>query len=66
MNSLLNKIYLAVQTLLDRNDGQGLTEYALAFTVIALGTIAGESAVAQQVNHTFISIATTITTGIMR
>ena len=32
MNSLLNKIYLAVQTLLDRNDGQGLTEYALAFT----------------------------------
>jgi len=66
MNSLFNKIYLAVQTLLDRNDGQGLTEYALAFTVIALGTIAGESAVAQQVNHTFISIATTITTGIMR
>jgi len=66
MNSLLNKIYLAVQTLLDRNDGQGLTEYALAFTVIALGTIAGESAVAQQVNHTFISIATTITTGIMQ
>jgi len=66
MNSLLNKIYLAVQTLLDRNDGQGLTEYALAFTVIALGTVAGESAVAQQVNHTFIAIATTITTGIMQ
>jgi len=66
MNSPFNKIYLAVQTLLDRNDGQGLTEYALAFTVIALGTVAGESAVAQQVNHTFIAIATTITTGIMQ
>ena len=51
MNSLFNKIYLAVQALLDRNDGQGLTEYALAFTVIALGTVAGESAVAQQVSQ---------------
>ena len=65
MNSLLIKLYSAAQSLLSRDEGQGLTEYALAFTVIALGTVAGESVVAQQVNHTFISIASTITTGII-
>jgi hypothetical protein len=38
----------------------------MAFSVIALGTVAGESAVAQQINHTFIALATTITAGIVR
>jgi Flp pilus assembly pilin Flp len=65
MNNLFLKVYLAAQSWLSREEGQGLTEYALAFTVIALGTVAGQSAVAEQVNHTFISIASTITTGII-
>ena len=64
MNNLFFRLYLAAQSLLGREDGQGLAEYALTFTVIALGTIAGESAVAQQVNHTFIAITPTITAGI--
>ena len=66
MNSFFLKLYSAAQSFLNCKEGQGLTEYALAFTVIALGTVAGESAVAQQVNHTFISIASTITTSIMQ
>jgi len=66
MNNLFFKLYLAVQSIIERNEGQGLTEYAMAFSMIALGTVAGESAVAQQVNHTFISIASTITTSIMQ
>ena len=44
--------------------GQGLTEYALAFSLIALGTVAGQSVVAHSINHTFIALATTITTGV--
>lgn len=66
MNDLFLKLYLAAQSLLQREDGQGLTEYALAFTVIALGTVAGQSAIAQQVNHTFIAITTTITTAVLQ
>ena len=66
MNGLFHKLHLAAQSFLDRQQGQGLTEYALAFTVIALGTVAGESAVAQQVNHTFVAIATTISTSIIQ
>jgi Flp pilus assembly pilin Flp len=66
MKDLLHDLYSAAQSFLKRSEGQGLTEYALAFSVIALGTVAGQSAVAQQVNHTFISIASTITTSIMQ
>lgn len=66
MNDFFFKLYVAAQAFLDRKNGQGLTEYALAFTIIALGTVAGESAVAEQVNHTFISIASTISTRMMQ
>lgn len=66
MNNLLLKLYLAADALKNRNDGQGVTEYAMTFAVIALGTVAGESAVAQKINHTFIALATTVTTGILR
>lgn len=64
MNHLVLKLQRAAQYGLSRQEGQGLTEYALAFSVIALGTIAGESAVAQHVNRTFIAIASTITSTI--
>jgi Flp pilus assembly pilin Flp len=66
MNTFIHKLYLAAHSFIDRDNGQGLTEYALAFTVIALGTVAGEQAVAQQVNHAFFSVASTITTNIMQ
>jgi Flp pilus assembly pilin Flp len=64
MNDLFLKLYLAALSFLDRHDGQGLTEYAMAFSVIALGTVAGQSAVAEKVNHTFIAITSTITTNV--
>jgi hypothetical protein len=38
----------------------------MAFSVIALGTVAGQSAVAAKVNHTFIAVASTITTAIVQ
>jgi Flp pilus assembly pilin Flp len=64
MNSLLHKLYLATQSFIERQAGQGLTEYAMAVSVIAFGTVAGQSAIAEKVNHTFIAITSTITTGI--
>jgi len=64
MERLFLKLHLAARAVLVFEAGQGLTEYAMAFSLIALGTVAGQSAVAQQVNHTFIAITTTITTNI--
>ncbi|MBS1802929.1 MAG: hypothetical protein JST28_06150 [Acidobacteria bacterium] len=66
MNTFIYRLYLAAHSLIDRNEGQGLTEYALAFTVIALGTVAGEQAVAQQVNHAFFSVTSAITANIIQ
>lgn len=64
MKALFFKLPFIAQSVLESEAGQGLTEYAMAFSLIALGTVAGQSAVAQQVNHTFIAITTTITTNI--
>ena len=66
MNNLFLKLYLTSQSILGRNDGQNLTEYAMAFSLIALGCVAGASAVAHSVNQTLIAMATTITTGVAR
>lgn len=64
MSTLFQKLYLAARSFVERQNGQGLTEYTLAFSVIALGTIAGQSAVAEKVNHTFIAISSAITTNV--
>ena len=66
MNDLLLKLRVAVKSILGRANGQSLTEYCMAFSLIALGCVAGESAVAHSVNQTLIVMATTITTGVTR
>jgi Flp pilus assembly pilin Flp len=64
LQSLLVRLYLAAKVVLDREDGQGMSEYAMTVALIAFGCIAGESAVATDVNQIFISLANVITTGI--
>lgn len=66
MNDFLLKLHVAVKSNLARVDAQSLTEYSMAFSLIALGCVAGLSAVAHGVNQTFIAMATTITTGVSR
>ena len=64
MKALLSRTSLIARSVFKSEAGQGLTEYAMTFGLIALGTVAGQSAVAHSVNHTFIAIASTITTSI--
>lgn len=66
MNDLLLKLRVAAKFIQARANGQSLTEYCMAFSVIALGCVAGLSAVARGVNQTLIAAATTISTGVMR
>ena len=47
-----------------RENGQDLTEYALCFSMIALGSVAGMNALASGLDHTFTTVATTPTTSI--
>jgi len=66
MQDLILKMYVAVKSLIDRTDGQSMTEYAMAVGLIALGCVAGEAAIATNVNHIFVTVATTITNGVLR
>ena len=44
--------------------GQDLVEYGLAMTVIALGSVAGATAVAQSLNQAFLNIGSLLTNAI--
>jgi Flp pilus assembly pilin Flp len=65
MQDLTLKLYLAAKFVLDRTEGQSMTEYAMAVGLIAFGCIAGEAAIATNVNHVFVALATTITNGVI-
>ena len=64
MQDLILRLYFATKTVLDRTDGQGMTEYAMAVGLIAFGCVAGEAAVATSVNRTFVSLSTVILNGV--
>jgi len=66
MQDLLLKISAAARFVLDRTEGQGLTEYAMAVVLIAFGCVAGEAAVATSVNHVFVTLGTTILNGVIQ
>jgi pilus assembly protein Flp/PilA len=60
LNTLLLNIYLKVQELLRREDGQDLVEYALLITLIALAVVGGVNHVASAINNTFSKVSTTL------
>ncbi len=66
MQNLILQLHVAAISVLTRNEGQNITEYAMAITVIALGCVAGEAAIATSVNHVFVSLSTVILNGVMQ
>jgi pilus assembly protein Flp/PilA len=60
----VNKLFLSVivrlQTLICREDGQDLVEYALLVALIALAAVTGVKHVASAVNTVFSSVSTTL------
>lgn len=61
MNKLFLTLYVRLQLLLNREDGQDLVEYALLVALIALAAISGTREVASAVNNTFSKVSTTLT-----
>ena len=64
MNILLNRLYLRVLSLAEREEGQDLVEYSLVFAMIALGAVTGMGYLATGVNTEFSNVAATLTTNI--
>jgi Flp pilus assembly pilin Flp len=64
MPMLMNSLYMHLGSLIAREEGQDLVEYAMLFSVIALGAVAGMSGLASAVNTTLQTIANTISNSV--
>jgi pilus assembly protein Flp/PilA len=64
MNGLLLNLYIKFQDLKNRDEGQDLVEYALVVALIAFGSTAGMSALAQGINTAFSQVSTNLGTSI--
>ncbi|SRR6266568_4496332 len=64
MQDLILKLYVNARAVLEREDAQSMSEYAMAVAVIAFGSVAGMGAVANSVGHTFIAVSDTFTSAL--
>ena len=60
MNDLMLKLFVKVQNLMDREEGQDLVEYALLVCLIALAAITGVNKVATAVTTVFTNISSSL------
>jgi pilus assembly protein Flp/PilA len=61
MNTMFIKLYLKLQDLMNREEGQDLVEYALLLALVAAAAITGVGKVATAVTTVFTNISTSIT-----
>ena len=59
-----NTLFLALQNILKREEGQDLVEYALVVALIAFGAITGMGYLATGLNTAFSTIASTLTSNV--
>jgi pilus assembly protein Flp/PilA len=62
MNTMLLKMYVKFQDLLNREEGQDLVEYALVLALIALGATVSMKALATNISTAFANIGTALGT----
>jgi pilus assembly protein Flp/PilA len=62
MNDKLIALYVNIQALLAREEGQDLIEYALVVSLIAFAAVVGMQSLATDINTAFIAIGTKMTT----
>jgi pilus assembly protein Flp/PilA len=60
MNTMIIKLYVKFQDLMNREEGQDLVEYALVVALIAFGATAGMKALATGLNTAFTNINTVL------
>jgi Flp pilus assembly pilin Flp len=60
MNGLLLRIYVKLQLIAGREEGQGLVEYALVIPMIAFGATVGMTFLAGAINAALGKISTTL------
>jgi pilus assembly protein Flp/PilA len=53
MNEMMLKMYIKLQTLIAREEGQDLVEYALVVALIAFGAVAAMKGLSTEINLAF-------------
>ena len=64
MNDTMLKVYIKIQNLMAREDGQDLVEYALVVALIALAATAGMKTLATDISTAFSTVGGKLTTAI--
>jgi pilus assembly protein Flp/PilA len=64
MNDLMIKMYITLKSVIAREEGQDLVEYALVVALIAFGAVAGMSFLSSNINVAFSKIAATLSTNV--
>lgn len=64
MDTLRTNLFLYVRSLIEREEGQDLVEYALVVALIAFGAVASMNFLATGINTAFSDIATTLTSNV--
>jgi pilus assembly protein Flp/PilA len=64
MNTMLLKLYIKLQELATREEGQDLVEYALLIALVGFGATAAMKSLATGISTAFSTISTTLTTAV--
>ena len=57
MNEMILKMYVKMQTLMAREEGQDLVEYALVVALIAFGAVTAMKGLSSEINTAFNTIS---------
>ena len=60
MNTMITKMYLKLQDLMNREEGQDLVEYALVIALVSVAAVAGLGTLANKIVLTFSSISASL------
>jgi pilus assembly protein Flp/PilA len=64
MNDLMLKMYVGLQTLMAREEGQDLVEYALVVALIAFGAVTAMKSLSGEINVAFETISNDLATSL--
>jgi pilus assembly protein Flp/PilA len=65
MNDLMLKMYVKMQDLMAREEGQDLVEYALVVALVAFGAIAGMRTLSTEINSAFNTISSDLNSALV-
>ncbi len=60
MQGTIRRLYVKLQNLASKKDGQDLVEYALLLTMISLALISGVSGIANAVTNVFTNVSSSL------